>query len=141
MRTFPCTPFIAAPRTLTENEARPTATATLTLRELCTIAGVPLRVTSPHTPRVYLHRGAEHLAGPEEYWVGCGVRAFRRRETDAVRVLEVLAHGFHDYAARECVCGRGLFAGPRRRGRPVLGGRPMTAAERMRRMRRGAHSR
>lgn len=29
---------------------------------------------------------------------------------EALRVLEVLAHGFHDYGARESVCQKGLFA-------------------------------
>lgn len=30
--------------------------------------------------------------------------------TEALRVLEVLAYGFHDYGARESVCHKGLFA-------------------------------
>lgn len=37
----------------------------------------------------------------------------------SVRILEILAHGFHDYAARECV--RGLFRAPPTQGCPDHG--------------------
>jgi len=133
----PYTPFIAAPRVLSLRERAPRPIATPTLATLCRLAGLKYRVTTPHTPTIRLHAGAEHLRGPRAYHVGIE-GSFDRTPKSALRVLEVLAHGFHDYAARECVCGRGreLFSPPRRRGRPSTTGRPMTAAERMRRSRR-----
>lgn len=134
-RALPYSPFIPAPSVLAEDAARPAPVATTTVAELCALAHIPKRVTSPHTPPVVLHRGSQHFRDRGAYYVGLGRRTFGGRDRDAMRVLEILAHGFHDYAARENVCGRGLFVAPGRRGRPALRGRPMSAAERMRRMR------
>lgn len=132
---LPFTPFIESPGVLPESAERPVPIATLTVRELCEMARIPCRATSPHTLRVRLHRGAGHFRTRDAHYVGMDCRRFTRQPLDALRVLEVLAHGFHDYVARESVCGRGLFGVPRRRGRPTIRGQSMTAAERMRRMR------
>lgn len=134
---IPYRPFIAAPRPLTAEIAPPAAAARLSLRRLCDMAGVSFRVTSPHVPAVILHPGTDHFFGPSGYYVGTR-GPFDGAPESALRILEILAHGFHDYAARECVCGRGLFGAPARRGRPSLMGRPMTPAERVR---RGRHRR
>lgn len=134
---IPYTPFIASPRVLASDIPPPTPIATLTIGELCALAGVADRVTSPHSPLVFVHPGRDHFRTRAGCYVGLGRRRFSRRgREDALRVLEILAHGFHDYAARENLRDRGLFVPPRRRGRPALTGRKMTAAERMRRMRR-----
>ena len=132
------TPFIPVPVVLPEGAEPPTPLARVTLRELCALAGIPVRATSAHTPRIFLHRHGTSYRSEGAYHVGLGRPRFSGRR-DALRVLEILAHGFHDYAARETVCGRGLFVPPRLRGRPPLHGRPMTAAERMRRMRAARH--
>lgn len=131
------TPFIPAPTVLPEGEPPPMATSTITIAGLCALAGIPVRATSAHTPRIHVIRGGVSYRGPDAYYVGLGAPRRVRRPEDALRVLEILAHGFHDYAARECICGRKLFVPPRRRGRPPLRGRPMSAAERMRRSRAG----
>lgn len=136
MTRVPYTPFIPAPEVLAEDALPPVPIATVSVRDLCEIAGVPNRVTSPHTPSVVLHRGSRHFVGRHRYYVGLDRRSFSRTALDALRILEILAHGFHDYAARENTCGRGLFVSPRRRGRPALRGRRMSSAERMRRMRK-----
>jgi hypothetical protein len=128
-------PFVAPPQILRVEGPVPTALGRVTLSELCELAGIPCRVTSPHLPTVTVHAGASHYRGPDGLWVGLD-GAFTRSALEALRILEVLAHGFHDYGARECVCGRGLFVAPVRRGRPAQWGRAMSAAERMRRLRR-----
>ena len=134
-RELPYRPFIAAPEVIADSTEPPAAVAVLSIPDLCGLAGVPLRVTSPHMPRVVLHRGTVHYRGDAALYVGIGRPRFSKRAQDAMRVLEVLAHGFHDYASRESICGRGFFTAPKSRGRPPIGGRRMTAAERMRRMR------
>lgn len=138
-RPLPFTPFIAPPRVLFSDARPPAHVATLTIEELCSLAGIPGRVTSPHAPRVFLHAGHDHFRSRAGCYVGIGARRFSRRSPEAsLRVLEILAHGFHEYAARENLRDRGLFVPPSRKGRPALIGRRMTAAERMRRMRRRA---
>lgn len=140
MTPLPYTPFIQPPLVLTERAERPAAIAKLSVGELCQIARIALRVTSPHTPAVVLHRGARHFRDATTYYVGIDRPRFSRRVDEAMRVLEILAHGFHDYAARESICGRGLFTAPPVRGRPTIYGRPMSARERMRRMRQKRRS-
>lgn len=131
MTRIPYRPFIAAPRILPDDAAPPPSVARTTVTELCRIAGIPVRVTSSAVV-VHLHAGAEHYRHRDTAIVGV---VFDGTPESALRVLEVLAHGFHDYAARESVCGRGLFAPPVRRGRHPRQGRAMTPAERMRRHR------
>lgn len=125
------TVFIPAPRVLSQRDTRPEAVL-YTLEALCAFARVPLRVTGGPQTDIFVHDGTEHARAAEGLYVG-GKRP--RTRLGALRVLEVLAYGFHDYAARECVCYQGLFSVPRPRGRPSLSGRSMTDAERMRRMR------
>lgn len=132
---LPYTPFIPSPEVLSDSGPRPVTVASLTIKQICKLARIPMRATSPHTPAVRLHPGSRHFRAPDAYYVGIGRPRFSRRPQDSLRVLEVLAHGFHDYVARETICGRALFVPPRRRGRPALLGRRMSAAERMRRMR------
>lgn len=125
---------ISPPLPLAANDARPGEIARVTLNELCGQAGVPVRVaTDVPEVTIVLHKGTFHFRSPGFAYIGIG--DFSDRE-QALRVLEVLAHGFHDYAARECVCGRGLFCAPTKRGRPSLTGRAMSAKERMRKHRR-----
>lgn len=108
----------------------------VTLRELCTTALIQKRVTESDPPRILFHAGRDHYRMPGEYFVGIGRTNTSLTKIRALRVLEVLAYGFLDYGARECVCDRGLFFAAKPRGRPALsGGRAMTPAERMRTMR------
>ena len=83
---------------------------------------------------IALVAGFNHFAVDRDYFVGVG-DAWEPSAAAALRVLEVLAHGFHDYSARECVCGKKLFAIPKRHGRPPDGPRAKTARERMASMR------
>lgn len=110
--------------------------------DLCVAARVESRVTGGSSTEIVLVDGDRHYRSPSTYYVGVGSLLVTRSTTmekkmeRALRVLEVLAHGFHDYTAREAVCGRGIFnGGPSRVGRPPIGGSAMTSAERMRRMR------
>lgn len=77
------------------------------LAGLCEQAGVRLRVTAPRTP-TYVYQGEQSLRLPDALVVAvpeADLSSWRA----ALRALEVLAHGFHDHAARTCVCGRGYF--------------------------------
>ena len=134
MKPVPYTPYVPSPRVLVPPLEAPEVLARATVRGLCATAGIPCRVTSPHTPEVLLHSGADHFVGPGVAWVGVGGQ-WEPSPLAAIRVLEVLAHGFHDYAARESICRRGLFVAPARKGRPPRWGRPATPSERMRRHR------
>ncbi len=131
----PYTVFVAAPRILSDADAKPRGAVPWTLEELCDAAEIPCRVTGAARTRVLIYVGGTH------FWASGGrlyvavAKGWRATRVGALRVLEVLAHGFHDYAARECICGQNLFSVPQLRGRPSVYGRPMTAAERMRRSR------
>ncbi|MGH8278376.1 MAG: hypothetical protein ACRETQ_02260 [Gammaproteobacteria bacterium] len=111
--------------------------AVIPYHALCTLAGVPARVSGPDLDR----RVHILAAGPHAYPVGfpdeIGVAFPRYRGTphDALRILEILAYGFNDYAAREAVRGQGLFLPNARPGRTPRG-KALTGAERMRRLRR-----
>lgn len=137
MTPIPYRPFVAPPRVLPDDADPPPCVARVTVGELCVLAGIPVRVTTGSPGVVLLHSGPEHFRHRGLLYVGIG-GAFSGTPESALRTLEVLAHGFHDYAARESICRRGLFVPPVRRGRQPHRGRAMTAAERMRRHR---HSR
>lgn len=130
------TPFIPAPRILLAGARPPRALARLRLEDLCRLAGLPSRVTGANTLAVLIHAGAAHYRSRDFFYVGLSCERFEPSARAALGVLEILAHGFHDYAAREQLCQRALFVPPANPGRPRLKGRAMTAAERMRRMRR-----
>lgn len=133
MRPIPFDVVIAPPRNVRAARGL-VAPSRTTIPELCASAGIPLRVTSATWQPVILHAGTDHFRTENASCVGVG-RWKQADRTQALRALEVLAHGFHDYAARECICGRGFFVPPARLGRPPLGRSAMTAAERMRKMR------
>jgi hypothetical protein len=142
MKPIACKVLIPSPRILPERAAPPgRVLSTVTIGQLCQLAGIPMRVSGAADQKVACVDSTSHFIGPDgAYYVG--VKAAPRTRVGALRVLEVLAHGFHDYASRECVCGRGLFAAPTRpRGRPRLGAVAMSARERMAasRARRRAH--
>jgi len=136
MKPIACVVMIPSPRVLPEHAAPPgPVLSTFTIGQLCKLARVPMRVSGGEDVKVVCIEAKDHFFGSDGvYYVGVATRP--RTRVGALRVLEVLAHGFHDYASRECICGRGLFAAPTgRRGRPRLGALPMTARERMAAMR------
>jgi len=110
--------------------------AVLSYRALCDLAGVPPRVTGADMDRrVHLLSGASHfypVGMPDE--IGVAFPKYRGSQPDALRILEILAYGFLDYAAREAVQGRGLFVPMAHRGCKATG-KAFTGAERMRRLR------
>jgi hypothetical protein len=112
----------------------PRTVARTTLSELCAVAGVPMFVSGGEARTITCIIGAEHFSVGRDYFVGVG-NEWKASQTEALRVLEVLAHGFHDYAARECVCHKKFFTPPKRQGRPPTGARAKTARERMAAMR------
>ena len=134
MKQIPMTPYIAPPHYLSDTDKAPSALIRITLEELCALSGVRQVVTGGKRPTIACVRGGTHVLGRDTYYVGVG-RSWVPSRTSALRVLEVLAHGFFDYAARECICGKGLFCPPRTRGRPPKGTRAMSAKERMAAMR------
>jgi|SRR5581483_3668384 len=84
------------------------------LEELCARAGVPLRVTGSHLPIVVINEAERHRIafsrGRKVLVVGtAGISQIEPYRS--LGILEVLAHGFHEYAVRETVCDRGLFRG------------------------------
>jgi hypothetical protein len=130
----PFVPFIPAPRVRSSKNKLPHTLARTTLSELCTIAGVPVFVSGGEERSVTCIVGTDHFSVGRDYFVGVG-NEWEANQTKALRVLEVLAHGFHDYAARECVCHKKFFSPPKRQGRPPVGARAKTARERMAAMR------
>jgi hypothetical protein len=134
MKKLVCNFKIPAPRVLVTGTRAPRALARTSIDDLCAVAGVAMRVSGGSRRAVVCVPGEKHLYTGSTYYVGVG-DAWELSRTSALRVLEVLAYGFHDYVVRECVCGRGLFVPPKPMGRPMRGPRPMTAAERMAAMR------
>lgn len=136
MKAVPCTVLIPAPKVLHEGSGPPgTILARTLVSQLCRTARIPMRVSGGEDAKVVCITSRRHFLGADgTYYVGA-TRAPRTR-VGALRVLEVLAHSFHDYAARESVCNRGLFSAPvRPRGRPRTGPIAMTPRERMAAMR------
>ncbi len=86
--------------------------ARFTLDQLCRLAGIRNNATRQCLP-IALVLGPEHWKSTDTHYVGIG-KDRKITKTYALRVLEVLAHGFHDPAARECVCRQGLFRAPKR---------------------------
>jgi hypothetical protein len=125
---------IPAPRVLRHDVRPPRALYRTSINELCKKASVAMRVSGSKRRVVVCAVGDTHMYTDDAYYVGVG-DAWAPSRTSALRVLEVLAYGFHDYVARECACGRGLFVPPKPMGRPLKGRRPMTGAERMAAMR------
>lgn len=83
----------------------------LSFRELCRIAGVPPRISGPDLDRrIHILSGNQNLcpAGLQDD-LGVALPSYQGRESDALRILETLAYGFFDYAAREIVRGQGLY--------------------------------
>lgn len=83
----------------------------LSYRNLCRLAGIPPRVSGPDLDRrIHILSGTRNLCPkglPDD--LGVALPDYKGRESDALRVLETLAYGFMDYAAREAVRGRGLY--------------------------------
>lgn len=102
----------------------------VTIEQLCEQADIDCRVTGRIGPRIVLISGAQPLLLDNAY--GIPLDLLPKRRLRPLRILEILAHVFHDYAARECICGRGLFGPPVVSGRPPKHGRALSAAERMR---------
>ena len=130
---IPFNPLIPAPR-IRSSASELRVFERITLSELCTVAKVPMRVSGGESHSIVCVAGADHFRIGRDYFVGVG-NAWGATRTAALRVLEILAHGFHDYAARECICHQKLFSIPKRQGRPPTGPRARTARERMAAMR------
>jgi hypothetical protein len=84
-----------------------------TISELCRRAGIRCRVTGGPQARIVLWDGPGHgrtrtLRYATVYAVDQGKLPPDDPER-SMRILEVLAFGCLDYAARESVCGRGYF--------------------------------
>lgn len=83
----------------------------LSYRDLCCLAGILPRISGPDLGRrIHILRGKRNLcpAGVLDD-LGVALPDYQGREWDALRVLETLAYGFMDYAAREAVRGRGFY--------------------------------
>lgn len=135
MKNLTYRPFIASARVLSPDEqgSASDVLGVISFADLCALANVKLRVTE--APReIVCVRGEQSFLIENRRLVG-GAMKWPLTRTDALRVLETLAHGLHDYAARECICGRKMFSAPARRGRPAEGVRAKTPRERVAEMR------
>lgn len=113
--------------------APPRQARTVSMDRLLAAVGLPNRVTGG-LREILVHPGSEHFLVNGKPCVGLS----RRLRKDCVPseagfILEVLAHGFHDYTARENICGR-LRYHPDRRGRE-RSGKAMSGAQRARKFR------
>jgi len=117
------------------------ASRATTVPALCSRAGIRYRVSGGPQARVVLWNGPGHGRTVDDegrivYAVDRNGLPQRDPER-AARILEVLAYGCFDYAARESICGRGIFVYPLTpdHGRAWLaeigrrGGRARTAAK------------
>lgn len=92
------------------------STRATTIPALCDRANIRCRVSGGPQARVILWSGPGHSRTVDE--LGRIVYAVDRHglpQCDperAARILEVLAYGCFDYAARESICGRGIFVYP-----------------------------
>lgn len=111
MNVWPSRPLPVKP-TDWRGIARTRTLAVISYRELCDLAGVSSRVSGPDLDRrVHILTGEQHaypVGCPDE--IGVAFPDYQGTQTDALRILEILAYGFFDYAARETVRGRGLFS-------------------------------
>ncbi|MGA9855123.1 MAG: hypothetical protein WBR29_07600 [Gammaproteobacteria bacterium] len=116
--------------------ARERTLAIVTYQALCDLAGVAVRISGADLDRrVHVLAGDQHaypVGMPDT--VGVALPGYRGTRVHALRILEILAYGFFDYAARETLRGRDLFAPSARPGRKASG-KALSGAERMRRMR------
>ncbi|NDU91666.1 MAG: hypothetical protein G3I10_03520 [Ferrovum sp.] len=89
--------------------------AVLSYGDLCRLAGVMPRISGPDLERhIHILSGDRNLCPleiPDD--LGVALPEYQGSESDALRVLETLAYGFFDYAAREAVRGRGLYLAPK----------------------------
>lgn len=139
MKPLPMRVMIATPQHIFDEV--PATIWKTTLGELCREAGILKRVTGGTEPEIVCHLSPDHLIDEDTYYVSMVGLGEGDSRTQALRILEILAYGFCDYAARECVCGKGLFVGTQPKGRPPKSGQPKSAKERMveMRARRRAH--
>jgi len=135
MNVWPSRPVPVKPADW-QDISRQKTLAVLSYRALCDRAGVPPRVTGADMDRqVHILTGGQHIRPiglPDA--IGVALPRYRGRQSDALRILEILAHGFLDYAAREAVRGCDLFVPTAGCGRKSTG-KALSGAERMRRLR------
>ncbi|GIK74435.1 MAG: hypothetical protein BroJett021_34230 [Chloroflexota bacterium] len=127
---FSMTPMIRPPAPVT---APPKQAKAVSMDWLLAAVGLSNRVTGG-LHEILVHPGSEHFLVNGKPCVGLSRRlSMDFVQSEAGFVLEVLAHGFHDYTARENICGR-LRYHPDRRGRERTG-KAMSSAERVRKFR------
>lgn len=85
----------------------------VTVESLCKKAGIRYRVTGGRNALIVIDDETDHhvrsiIDGALVYIVGGLLMPISDPERSA-RILEVVAHAFHDYAARECLCFKGIF--------------------------------
>jgi len=110
--------WIPAPRAAGMDDRRRILRSTrrVSIREICEVAGIRYRVTGGRHPQAVQWSGPGHAYTTDD--TGQRVYAIDRTglpqaaQMRALRMLEILAYGFHDYAARESVVGRRYFVYP-----------------------------
>lgn len=116
MNKIPYELFVPPPDVLRAGEAVPYECVPVDLATLCSIAEIQLRVTTHLSPSIFVRKGsgdgpARHLRGRQGHRPVLFVDyPWNQDRVTAIRVLEILAHGFHDYGARECLCPADVFA-------------------------------
>ena len=87
-----------------------------TVEVLCVAAGIRYRVAGANQSWVVLWDGPGHvytLADNGDRVLAVDRTGLPRRKRErALPILEILAYGFFDYAARESIIGRGCFIPP-----------------------------
>lgn len=136
IKPVPMTVFIPPPVTLNKAAwdalVRQPSETVLAYQDICDVAGIPSRVSSSDLERrIHVVAEGRHARlSADSTRLAVQLNDFRPEPRSALRVLEILAYGFNDYAAREAVCGRGLFMPTAPRGRR-RSGTALTSAEKM----------
>jgi hypothetical protein len=127
---------IPFPSVIADDASRPVVYARFDELRVYQVAGIMRRVTGVPLRTIGLIGGHDNFVDVAngELLVGCGDSAKLDRRT-ALRIIESLAYGFLDYAARESVCGRGIYGPPIISGRRPQGHRAMSVTERVRKHR------
>jgi hypothetical protein len=108
---IPAPVILREPIEIRENENN--ARTLVSVSDICRDAGVRLRVEDrdAYRPRILLN----DVLPTAKAWDGNGRSVLVINQQDvaqdfpSLRVLEILAYGFFDYVARECLCHQGYF--------------------------------
>lgn len=87
----------------------------VTLKNLCLVAGIQYRFICEIENNWFIDETTnQHFKTKQGNIIGISKFIQEPEPIKAMRIIEIMAYSFFDYAARECVCGKGYFGAPER---------------------------